>query len=143
MSFTSEPAPNIELTLPGLTITDIRNVDSDRIEIDTAEGRSFILYHSQDCCESVRIDEVIGSFDTLVGYPLLEVKEEIMSGSNPSEDGWPEGMDLPEWKPESYTWTTFTFTTVKGTVVIRWYGESNGHYSESVSFVETTHQQNV
>jgi hypothetical protein len=48
-----------------------------------------------------------------------------------------EGEDTGD---ESYTWTFYRFRTLKGSVSVRWYGSSNGYYSESVSVdvVDTT-----
>jgi hypothetical protein len=83
--------------------------------------------HHQDCCESVYIEDICGDLDDLVGAPLLEA-EEVSDY---------EGEDTGE---ESYTWTFYKFATRKGFVTVRWYGSSNGYYSESVSVdvVDTT-----
>lgn len=96
----------------------------------TTEGRRYKLYHYQDCCEQVYIESIVGDLSDLVGEPIL-VAEESESGENP------EGIEAPGY-PCSFTWTFYKLATRKGYVDIRWYGESNGYYSEGVDFCEVT-----
>ena len=102
------------------------NVGEEEIIFTCNDGSKFKMYHSQDCCESVTVEDVIGDAQDLIGYPLL-MAEEVTSDKNP------EGI-AKEYQ-ESFTWTFYKFATIKGYVTIRWYGESNGYYSESVDFV--------
>lgn len=97
---------------------------ADELIFDTLSGRQFKMFHSQDCCENVRLEDVDGDIQDLIGSPLLQA--EVVSNA----DG-PEPSD-----PESYTWTFYKLATIKGYITLRWLGESNGYYSERVSFVE-------
>ena len=83
------------------------------------------LYHEQDCVESVTIDDIVGDLDDLVEEPIL-LAEEVTSNENPA------GVSLQF--QDSFTWTFYKFATRKGYVDIRWYGKSNGCYSEAVHF---------
>ena len=94
---------------------------------ETANGERFMFAHQQDCCESVDINDIVGDLQDLCGEPML-VAEEVQ-GETP--------VDFDEGDHESVTWTFYKFATRKGYVDVRWLGESNGYYSESVDlFVE-------
>ena len=103
----------------GLTFSKIEGCEGDEELKFVGEGYnpSFLFYHEQDCCEDVRVEEIIGDPNDLVGTPILEAREDTESG----------GMQY-----ESATWTFYNFRTIKGSVTIRWLGTSNGYYSESV-----------
>lgn len=112
--------------LEGKTLKSITGkVGDDEIIFETEDGKKYRMYHPQDCCESVSVEDICGNLDNLIGTPILKATEDE-SDQNP-EGVKPEGQD-------SFTWTFYNFSTVKGDVTIRWYGESNGYYSESVDF---------
>lgn len=83
----------------------------------------YVFYHEQDCCESVAIEDIVGELSDLVGEPLL-MAEEVSGYTGPE----------PEYA-DSYTWTFYKFATRRGYVDVRWLGESNGYYSESVDLI--------
>lgn len=114
-------------SLVGKTMKDVRRIGDERIEFEDSDGKTFALYHCQDCCESVSIEDVCGDLTDLIGVPIL-VAEEVES------DELPDGVNPPEYRDDAETWTFYKLRTIKGSVDIRWYGSSNGYYSTSVSF---------
>lgn len=111
--------------LIGRTVVFLEGVkkNSDRMELWTADTLRFSFYHESDCCEWVNIEDVVGDPEDLLDTPILIAEEVSSDDEPPPEDGG-----------GSYTWTFYRFATVKGSVTVRWLGESNGYYSEEVSF---------
>lgn len=113
--------------LLGKTLKNVENIENKFLVFTLDDGRKFALHHEQDCCEYVAIESIVGDLSDLVGSPILKAEEVV--GETP--EGWEAG----EFQ-ESYTWTFYKLATIKGYVDIRWLGESNGYYSESVEFGE-------
>ena len=105
--------------------------DDDVITFTTIDGDIYQMYHDQDCCESVTIEDICGDLNDLIGSPIISA----------SEDSNKDCKQHGEYSDESCTWTFYNFSTEKGHVTIRWYGTSNGYYSESVDLykVNRTH----
>lgn len=130
--------------LVGKTLSRIEVVDSSEIKFYCESGEVYSLLHLQDCCESVVVDDICGDLQDLIGTPIL-VAEEVSNDefvnayeskfTRKSKTGWRVDED-GNYCPESYTWTFYKFATIKGYVDIRWFGESNGWYSELVDFVQ-------
>ena len=118
-------------TLVGRTLVRVEGMHagSDVVRFTTDTGETFELYHRQNCCESVRLNDVnvVGADDALVGSPIVEADVRTNSDDPPRT----------EWN-KSWTWTFYRLATARGTVTLRWLGESNGYYSEGVSFVQIT-----
>lgn len=124
--------------MKGMTLSRVDVADDKQsITFGTTDGRLFRQHHRQDCCESVDVEDVVGDVSDLLGEPLLLAEEVTYSGDDYGpENEWPEEVAKPERMPESYTWTFYKLATINGSVTIRWLGESNGYYSESVDFSE-------
>ena len=92
----------------------------DLVTITTDRGK-LAFYHTQDCCESVGLEDVAGGdLADLVGQ-RIEAAWEDTNAEGPT----------PEY-PDSWTWTFYVFRTNKTTLTLRFLGESNGYYSERV-----------
>lgn len=86
-------------------------------------AEQFVMFHDQDCCEYVRIEEIVGDLSDLEGSPILSA-EKISSDEAPKVDA------------ESFTWTFYKIATIKGSVTLRWLGTSSGYYSEEVDLMK-------
>ena len=103
--------------LQGMTITAVVYKESNESLLIHLNTHVLEMIHHQECCESVYLADVVGSFEDLIGYPLLEVSESIVENS---------------FEDYSSTASYYNFRTVKASVQLRWIGESNGYYSETV-----------
>lgn len=103
--------------LKGKTMKEI-DIGEEEVALETEDGCKYKMYHEQDCCENVYVEDVIGDVEDLIGNPLIKA-EEVTNQDDNNED-------------YSCTWTYYKLATIKGYVTIRWYGVSNGYYSEKV-----------
>jgi hypothetical protein len=129
--------------LVGKTLTEIKN-NGDELIFIVDDGTQYKMYHVQHCCESVSIEDINGDLDDLIGTPILlaeEVSNEDFENAfnakfKEVEGSYSKKDDEGNYGPESCTWTFYKLATIKGYVDIRWFGESNGYYSESVDFIQ-------
>lgn len=101
---------------------------NDRIIFYCKDGTEILMYHDQNCCERVFIesadsydnnDDIYTNCDWCIIEEVSNVDKEPM-----------------EYNEGSYTWTFYNIKTNKGYDTIRWFGTSNGFYSERVDFAD-------
>lgn len=116
--------------LKGKVFTEIKVVRNDVHKFDHIifknDSETYIMIHNQRCCENVIIEDICGNVEDLIGLELLIAEE--ASSDKYNKESFHSNHD-------SYTFTFYRFATINGYVTIRWYGTSNGHYSESVSIL--------
>ena len=86
----------------------------------------YAMYHEQDCCETVEVDGIYGDLVGIKGNNVVSCDRMTFSGPNHTEKrGYYE---------ESVTVSIYKIVYRGGEMTIKWYGESNGYYDESVGF---------
>lgn len=91
-------------------------IHSSEITFHTSDGLKFVLYHDQDCCETVEVCDINGDEPDLLNYPILLAEESFKRDDKAGEE-----------------WTFYRLRTIKGSVDIRWHAEDT-YYSSAVSF---------
>lgn len=111
---------------------EITNVDpdddcdyNDCVVFTTIDDEVYVMMHLQDCCEHVYLESVDNDTTVLVGSQILVAEERINSKKrlNGSEK-----------------WTFYLLGTTEGCCNFRWYGSSNGYYSERVDLYKITNK---
>lgn len=84
---------NVSVLL-GMTLTSVEGLKNGGAEVifTTEDGQQFGMYHEQDCCESVAIEDVDGDVKDLIGSPITTAEEVDRVA------------EAPEYA-ESHTWT--------------------------------------
>ncbi len=113
-------------TLKGKTITKLvdATIGSERVGFECSDGTKYRLVYHHDCCAGCDLNEVHGDLEDLIGSPIL-MAEEVTGGE--------EVAPAPE-HAASFTWCFYKLATIKGYVTLRFLGQSNGNYSETMTF---------
>lgn len=109
--------------LLGKTPIKVERVDDEKLYFEF-DDYIYLMHHWGDCCEVVEIEDICGDLQDLVGTQILMAEESTNNTDNPKDQDY------------SFTWTFYKLATKKGYVDIRWYGTSNGYYSEEVSLTK-------
>jgi hypothetical protein len=109
----------------GETFLSIKNAkpNSDEVTFVTSSNRTFKMEHEQDCCEYVRLIDVVGDISDLLDSPIT-LAESITKKVSPEEVS------------EYGEWTFYRLGTLRGIVTLRWLGETNSCYSLEVNVFE-------
>ena len=112
--------------LKGQVIKEITGLEKDSPEVHIVTNQTtYKLYHHQDCCESVLVENVIGDEKDILNEEIIFAEEDA-------------GANDPDWYTEydrlySHTWTKYVLKTKNASLEFWFLGESNGYYNESVS----------
>lgn len=93
---------------------------SNFMKIKFTDGIS-VVFQPSNLCANVEIDDVNGDPQGMVGHLIKKV--EVVSNKQ---------FSAKDEYTKNYLWTFYKFATLDGYIDIRWYGTSNGWYSEEV-----------
>lgn len=85
------------------------------------------LYHGQDCCEEVRLEDVTGDINDLLNSPIKMA--EVVSSQDDEQN--------------FICWSFYKLATEKGYVTFRWMSDENSNYSTEVSFARLKFENKI
>ena len=106
--------------LIGETVKSVSSLESgvEEVIFTCASGKIVRMFHMQNCCESVTLADACGDESDVIGSVIISAEERVNHQS-------------AHYRSE--TWTFYDIQTSKGSLWLRWCGESNGYYSEDVA----------
>lgn len=111
--------------LQGLTLISIEKTETedngDKLVFKT-DTRTFEMYHHQNCCEHVYLEDIDNDLHLFLNTPILLAEESFNSETD--EDDYLTG------------WTFYKLSVMDNDLCIRWQGRSNGYYGVGASFYE-------
>lgn len=115
--------------LKGLTVQSVTGLEEGSAEVtfNLYNGSKIIMFHEQDCCESVYLEDVCGHEEDLIDATILHFEERYSTHEETAEG--------------DKKFTFYDIQTDRGCVNLRWIGTSNGNYSVSVTtkLIKGTH----
>ena len=116
-------------TFKGLIFSNIIGAEDGSREITFyTDGRlRYRMFHYQDCCEDVTLEDTCGDISDLINSPILEA--ECVTSDEVAPDDQRDDVNL---------WTFYKLGTIKGHVTLRWLGSSNGYYAVDVEINDLT-----
>lgn len=112
-------------SLKGQTLVNIiGDIGNKSMTFITNNNKKYKMYNKDESFGNdvqVTVEDIVGDLSDLINCPLLMAEVVTNKGKEPIDE-------------DSYTWTFYKLSTIKGSVTIRWYGSSNGYYSEFVGF---------
>ncbi len=111
------------LSLLNQTFLKVENLDNQCVRF-TGADYMVEMFHGQDCCEYVYLEDVVGDLSDLENSQIVRAEKTT--------------SDIEETDYGIKRWTFYNISTVKGSVTLRWCGSSNGYYSVEVGVHSNT-----
>ncbi|NDF92783.1 MAG: hypothetical protein EB115_12595 [Betaproteobacteria bacterium] len=112
------------LSILNRTFVKVENLDDHCVRFTAADGYMVEMFHSQECCEDVYLEDVVGDLSDLENSEIVRAEK--------------TDREIEDSEYGIKGWTFYNISTVKGSVTLRWCGSSNGYYSVDVGVYANT-----